>query len=267
MFVVLLAFNIVAIHAFISSLYSTLITPDNRITRFIVIMMAWETILLLSSTILFYRLLITHIRARERNRELLEILLVTFTHKLGNFISSQVINLNIISERYNDKAIDRMLIEHQTLKEDMNQIVRIMESFKTGTLMNEEKIDIRVLIDKVLYSMKEQLKNRNIKIYITKRKCHVLCMPSEMEIVIYLLIDNAIKYSDNTIHIRISNINRRVILVIRNDISSKEIRGTGMGLKIVDKLCKRYRIKLKTKERKENFTVLLTMGAGRMISP
>ena len=269
MFVLIFAFNIVAIHAFVSSIYDSTLIADEKIWRFITIMIVWETVLLLSATIIFYRLLITHIRVREKNREFLEILMLSFTHKLGNFLSSQIINLIILQDRYKDKAVDRLLEEYSIIMEDMDQLIKIIEGFKSGTMKEEERLDIRSMIKEATDSINEYKENKRIIVNITDRKCTVFAIQEELSIIIYLLLDNAIRYSDKLIHIRLSRLNNQIILAVRNDIKEESSKGTGMGLNIVKKLCRRYRIKLKIKESKERFTIVLAVKTGiyqRLIS-
>ena len=262
LFVLLLAFNIVAIHAFVSSIYDYSILPDERIWRFILLMLAWEFVLLLSATLLFYRLLITHIRTREKNREFLEIVMLSFTHKLGNFLASQAVNLGILQEKYGDIAVNRLLSEHKLIKSDMEQLSRIIEGFKSGTLKEEEKVNLKLILDKALEQAEDYLRGKRLLIYITRRRCEIVGIPEELNIAFYLLVDNAVKYSRDTIHVRLSRMKNKILFSIRNDINTEKSKGTGMGLSIVEKLCSRYRIKFRTREGEGYFTATMAIDTG-----
>ena len=214
---------------------------------------------MLSATLLFYRLLVTHIRAREKNREFLEILLLSLTHKLGNFISSQIVNLNILQDKYSKSAVNRLLDEYEMINNDMDQLVRIIEGFKSGSIIEEDKINLKLLVDKLVSNIKT-LEDKDIMVRITSRKCELRGISNEIEIALYLLIDNAIKYSGGHISIRLSNMNNVIVFVIRNDKLEEFSKGTGMGLGIVDKLCNRYRIVFRVKETDDHFTAALMVN-------
>ena len=223
-------------------------------------MVIWETVLLLSATLLFYRLLITHIRDREKSREFLEILLLSFTHKLGNLISSQVVNLNLLREQNSQSALDRLLDTYDTMSKDMEDLARIIEGFKYGAVMEEEKVDIRMLLDNSLTDINRSREKRQIIVKITDRKCEIKCIGKELEIAIRLIIDNAIRYSDSWIKIRLLKVNSSIVLIVVNDKKLNASKGTGMGLKIVEKLCKRYRAKFQVRDREGTFTTAIIVN-------
>ncbi len=234
-----------------------------------IIIVIWESVLILSATLLFYRLLITHIRTREKNREFLEIVMLSFTHKLGNFISSQRVNLSILQERYNDAAVERLAREYRTIHSDVEQLIKIMEGFKHGTLREEERIDLKLVVDNLLSTMKDLLKDREIAVSLTSRRCEMIGIRDELEIALYLLIENAVKYSSKLIQIRLSRMNNTIFFVIRNDQKSGVTKGSGMGLSIVEKLCRRYRIRFKVSDKGNHFSATLAIDTGllnRLIS-
>ena len=232
-------------------------------------MVVWEGVLLLSATLLFYRLLITHIRNREKSREFLEIVLLSFTHKLGNLISSQLVNLSILMKQHNESAVNRLLNTYDTMTKDMEELAKIIEVFKDGTVMEEEKRDLRMLLDNSLADIKDSLNSKKVRIKITDRKCEIKCIAKEFEIAIHLLLDNAVRYSDNWIKVGLFKVNNTIILLVVNDKKDSTSKGTGMGLKIVDKLCKRYRARFQMRDRDQTFTAAITINrnlANRFIS-
>jgi light-regulated signal transduction histidine kinase (bacteriophytochrome) len=232
-------------------------------------MIIWESVLLLSATLIFYRLLITHLREREKHREFLEILVLSLTHKLGNFLSSQAVNLNILHERYEDNASRRLLDEYKIITEDLDQLVRITERFKEGAIKEESNIDVKTVIEKITYQTIEPAQDKRVIISLSDRKCGITAIRDEIEIVAYLLIDNAIRYSDKLIHIKLLKIYDKVLFVVRNDKKETILKGRGMGLNIVEKLCKRYKIELRIKDNDNKFTVILAIPTGilnRLIS-
>ncbi|TYB32618.1 MAG: hypothetical protein FXF49_10635 [Flexistipes sinusarabici] len=66
----------------------------------------------------------------------------------------------------------------------------------------------------------------------------------DMKFILFLLMDNAYKYSENFIYIRAGICKRKKYLFIANDFGNPVESGLGVGLSVAEQLCRKNRIKL-----------------------
>jgi hypothetical protein len=76
---------------------------------------------------------------------------------------------------------------------------------------------------------------------------------SDIEAIIQIILENAFKYSENKVYIKIYKSN----LIIKNDIKNEIESGSGLGLLIVEELSKLNNLKVIKRVKGKYFTVCL----------
>jgi signal transduction histidine kinase len=212
----------------------------------------WEMVLILSLSFLFYKLLWVHLKEREENRAFLEILLLSLSHKLGNFLASQRLNIEILKQTPSPTALARLENTYSFVEMEFKHTLNIIKNFKTGS-QKKEKIDLKPIIKANLAQFKEPLKDKQLRLDLTDTS--VKGERVNVEMIFYLLIENAIKYAQRDIFIQLKKEDNFILCLIKNDINPKVPKGSGIGLSLVHQLAQKYGIKLSHKE-EDNFYIL-----------
>ena len=181
-------------------------------------------------------------------KDYLEIVLLVISHKLGNFLSIQKINLEIIKEKCNLNAVNRLNYAFDFIERDFKLTLNILKNIENIDFQGD-KVNVKDLIEDILrnFDLKYvKLKLKNISIKTNK---------NDLENLLYILIENSIKYSKNKIYIRMCLNERKLLIAIKNDIGHV-ITGRGLGLELAKFLAKKNNWKLYTKSKKEFLAIL-----------
>ncbi|MCX7761083.1 MAG: hypothetical protein N2Z81_07840 [Hydrogenothermaceae bacterium] len=215
----------------------------NQLAKLIIM---WEGILIISTMLLFYLVIEKYIRKEREYKEFLELMILTVSHKFGNFLATLKINLDIIKSSCNLKAIENSENYTNELSKDLQLLIKLL---KSSSSEEPEDIDIKELI---LDTMKNfGTGNRKVIVEITDFR--VTARKDIIENILFILIDNCFKYSKSFIHIRTF---KGKVIVLRNDVRKRE-GGSGIGLTIAEKFCQLNGWTLKKIVRKDYFTVFL----------
>lgn len=95
-----------------------------KIKTFGLNLLVWEAVLTVTLLFVMYITIIRHIQEKEENRKLLEIFLLTITHKLGNFLSSQKLNIELIKSKCNIKPVERLEKLTSLLRQTLKAVFR-----------------------------------------------------------------------------------------------------------------------------------------------
>lgn len=223
-----------------------------EIKEFAFLLFLWEVVLVLALTFLFYKLLWVHLKEREENRNFLEMLLLAVSHKLGNFLAAQRLNLEILKEKYSLKAVKRLEIGYSTALKDFRHILRIIKNFKTH-LRKKEKINLKTLIEDILVAFKEELQKKSLKLHLVPTE--IYAVKAEIETIFYILIENAVKYAQTVVFINLTPQNKTISFMIKNDINPMVPKGSGLGLNLAQRLARENKIRLSCKENQGYFIV------------
>ncbi|MCD6319592.1 MAG: HAMP domain-containing histidine kinase [Candidatus Desulfofervidaceae bacterium] len=222
------------------------------IKEFAFLLFLWEVVLVLALTFLFYKLLWIHLKEREENRDFLELLLLAISHKLGNFLAAQQLNLEILKEKHSLEAVKRLERGYSTIEKDFRYILQVIKNFK-GYLRKKEKINLKALIEDILTVFKEESQEKSLQLSLVPAE--IYAAKTEIETVFYLLIENAFKYARKAIFINLFIRNKTIFFVVRNDVDPKVPKGSGVGLSLVQKLAIKNKIKLTFKRENGYFIV------------
>ncbi|MEO5356745.1 MAG: hypothetical protein H7844_05535 [Nitrospirae bacterium YQR-1] len=213
---------------------------ENKIKDFAIIVLGIESSLFLSLILIMYLIISKFVRDIEGSGKFLNLLLMSFNHKIGNFISILKLNIEILKENpCEKKAVQRLFTTTEKIEIDLKRSFKMLrEKGKTA----KEKINIRDCIFEAIeffgLSDIKSVFHMNVKPFI------IYANPNDVGDVLYNLIDNALKYSDGCINIRTSSDNRYVYVFIRNELAVNSLRGSGLGLEITNNILKRCNGKL-----------------------
>ncbi len=223
-----------------------------KITRFALSLLLWEAGLVVMILSLFYLTLIRNLRNEREVSDLMNVLLLSLTHKLGNFIASQKVNLELIEDSPPKERLRRSLVD---LERSYHRTFTLLETLQRERNVREEKVDLKSIVEEAVSHHTEQ--GRDLRFSSVKSVPPIRTNPVYVELLISLLLENAVKYSRRTVHVKLCRSRKgRPVLFIRNDIGSRS-GGTGVGLQIVrfiaDKIGAELRIRIR-----DRFTVVTT---------
>jgi signal transduction histidine kinase len=216
----------------------------------------WETALVLSLTFLFYKILWVHLKEREENRIFLEMILLTLSHKLGNFLATQRLNIEILKETTSPAALNRLEKSYMFIEKEFKHTLNIIKNFKAGS-REREKINLKSLVESTLVEFEDVLKDKELKsdladVIITGCK-------TDIEMIFYLVIENAVKYAKRQIFIQLKKGDNFVSYLIKNDIDPQIPKGSGIGLALVRQLTQKHKIEFTPREENRYFIVKFSL--------
>jgi len=219
---------------------------EDKFQEYVKNVLLWEFLLVLSLMLILYKV-IERITKQERDyKELLELILLTLSHKFGNFLAVHRGNIEILKLRNDERALQRLEKSCTFMQEDLNKVIETINRFKEASF-EKEKINLKELIEKFL-SLIETEK----RILITAKDINVYANRQNLENIVFPLLENALRYSKERIHIKVC----KNYLAIRNDIYETE-RGSGIGLKIAQALAKKEGFKIKYRAKEDSFILIL----------
>ncbi len=219
---------------------------EKKILEYTKQVILWEFLLVLATMLIVYKIIDRMTKQQKEYRDFLELIILTISHKFGNFLASQKGNIEILKINYDPKALHRMEKNYEIMREDFNTIVNCIENFKRFSTYRE-KIRLREIINKSLNLLTDkknfQIRGKDLEVYANRQA---------FDNILFNILENAVKYSEGTISIRIT----KRYLAIRNKILLTS-KGSGIGLKISETLAKKQGFQLLYRTKGEYFLCLL----------
>jgi signal transduction histidine kinase len=209
----------------------------------------WETFLVFGSIISIYYLTSIYLKKEERYKQFLQLMILSISHKLGNKISSLNINLELIKSSCNNQAVNRLEKSLISLNEDLKTLLNTFKKLQFERKEEEERFRVDELVLKLL----EEFKPFEKKVFLKLKPLKSFKNRSDIEAIIQIILENAFKYSENKVYIKIYKSN----LIIKNDIKNEIESGSGLGLLIVEELSKLNNLKVIKRVKGKYFTVCL----------
>lgn len=226
-----------------------------RLNSFGIIVFGLESALFLSLVLFTYVSVARFVRDIEGKERFLDLLLLSFNHKIGNFLSTLKLNVEILKTSPADNdCIDRI---EQTCTRIEADVKRTLKMSATDYVNISEVVNVAEVIDKMVYCFAPELSARHLTLDL--HSVSTLMAYNDLEDILYNLIDNAIRYSVTTISIRLRVVNRHVCLYIRNDIAPSAYKGTGLGKEITLRILHRYRADMRTRQRQDSYFVCVRL--------
>jgi hypothetical protein len=236
-----------------SFFYLNIDSINETVMKLSIILFGIESILFICLLILTFQFTNKFISEIETNERFLNLLLLSFNHKICNFLTSQRINIDIVKQSGSINAINRLETAYSKIEQDLKRTLQLV---KTHPLKIKEKIILEDIIDKTIKYFENDLKDRQV--FVSKPRLlqnhTVIADENDMLDILYNLMDNAVRYSINYINIKLTYKTKGVVLYISNDIAPESLSGSGLGLEIIKTILKRYNGRLNVR-RKNSFIV------------
>lgn len=219
-----------------------------------------QIITTLSFTLLFYYLFRLFIGKEREKAEFIKLLHLITSHRMGNYLSSIKVNLELLRETHSPKALERMLSITEFLELNHRKNLRILNDLVQAEELQKEaeQVKLKNLIEKTCNSLKNLNPDRNIRIY-----GHDIAMsanPTLLSSLLELLLENAFKYSRSQIRVKLCRAETKPLLIIRNDLEGGVARGSGIGLQVAGYLSKLLGAQLKTRVKRNHYITLLVLS-------
>ncbi len=225
-----------------------------KLLRIFCLSLGAEILILAFSLILVHKLINMYSSQKEEFLKITELILLALSHKLGNALSSFKINLEILkSESKDNHIIERMLNQYKTLEEHFRILTAFLEmTIRSRFFTKKARINLKILIEDIVWELLNEDENKNVKVYgsgLFKLNAN----KSAINLALYLILENAFKYSKDYIRIKICN---KSITVV-NDVKPKK-GGMGVGIAIAEKILDLYNLRLKYKHKGNTFITVIS---------
>jgi len=219
---------------------------DERFKKYTKTVLLWESLLVVVLMYLFYKVLIAISKKEIEYEEFLKLLIFIMSHKIGNFLSVMETNLEILKIKPENRVIERIQNSCNILNEEITktiQTVKKLPSYKS----KKQSVNLKDIVLEILkqFEPKHILKLSLQDIFVNLDRVAI-------ETILFLIFDNAFKYSKNKIHIKLCHKG----IAVRNDFAELG-KGSGVGLQIVEYLAKKSGYTLKYRAKGEHFLLTL----------
>lgn len=212
------------------------------------VILIWEGILVIGTSLLLYLIIDRFLKKEQRYKTFLQLIILSISHKFGNNLSSIITNLEILKQKESSPSLDRIEKAISLLSEDIKTLTEIFKNLPIES-RKEEYINIQKKFIEILNKFNPE----NKKIFLYLKPLRKYLNKTDLDIIIYNLLENSFKYSNKYIHIKML----KKCLIIKNDINQETKGGSGIGLLIVENLCNLNNIKFKKRVSKRSFIVIL----------
>ncbi|ODA45003.1 sensor histidine kinase [Thermodesulfovibrio sp. N1] len=219
---------------------------DDRFKKYAKTVLLWESLLVLLLMYLFYRVLVAISKKEIEYEEFLKLLIFVMSHKIGNFLSVMKTNLEILRIKPENRIIERLHTSCNILNEEITKTIETVKKLPAFR-KDIKEINLKEILTKIISKFETRK-----KIILSLKDSLTKANEETIEIILFLIIDNAFKYSNSKIHIKIF----KKFLAVRNDIAESD-KGSGVGLQIVDYLAKKSGYTIKYRAKGEHFLLTL----------
>ncbi len=221
----------------------------NKLLKFLYTLLLWEFALSLTVILIVHFLLKKMLKYKHESEEFLRFVVLSLSHKLGNFIAAQKVNIEMIGSDVD--AIERLKAVVDEFECDLNLLKSVIK-FEENLKPEETNIC------KELEELKNVYEDKSVAILVECDNIRVKLNSADFKIVVDELFRNAYKYSMNFVKVKVW-VDKKVVMSIENDI--KDIStGSGLGLKIVEYVAKRNRWFVDYKVEGNIFKVVVIFG-------
>jgi len=208
---------------------------NERLKNLAATIFIWEALILIV-LVLIVAMVVNRYTKKEREiRDFLKLTLLVLTHKLGNFLAVQRLNVDILESRCgSSKAIERLKRGYNLLEGDFQLLLDEVKGI--GRERRSESVDISEVVRRTVKAF--PFSNRDVKLKLESAK--LMADRKDMENLIYIIVENAFKYSSSSVKVRTGRVGRTSYIAICNDLKGKVEGGRGIGLELAEVIAKRY---------------------------
>ncbi len=226
---------------------------NKKLKSFALTLFIWEGAIVLALFLIFHKTVMKFIKQEEEIKKFLELMLLTITHKLGNFLSIYRVNIEILKEKCPSKALDRLDNAYSIMEKDFYFVTNSLKKLSIQE-KHIKQINIKNKILEVLSFFGQALKNK--KVFLSLKDTYVKADEQDIENILFSVFENIAKYSYKKVHIRICDDKNHTFIFIKNDFKSIS-KGTGIGLKLSEFIISQYKGELKIRVKKDFLTILI----------
>ncbi len=220
--------------------------------RFMTTLLFWEMSLSVILLLMVYFIIKRFLKKEQAHRKFLNFILGIISHKFGNFLSIQKLNLELI-ETDNEKPLQRLKEAYSFMEQDFSNILSTIRNTEED---KPKKYNIKQTINQCMDILLQNKEEKNIKLTLTD--INIISKNSDFYNIIHELIENAVKYSKTFIHIKTAKKGKYAYIVISNDINKIQ-SGSGFGLELVRYLSLKNNWQFTTKLTQNTFTASLSL--------
>lgn len=216
-----------------------------------------------SVSFVFYQLLTVFGKYQQESKDLFQLFLEIISHKFGNFLAGQKVNLALAKKSNTQPEISKVLsrLERSVnfMQEELITLLKRIENVKSDKYYNfERQLSLDKLVQRQISVFHLRYPNKKLPSLKLVTGINELGN-SQYEIIVELLIENCLKYSKDKVYIRSGLFKGSKYLFLCNDITKNKDRykGLNIGLSIVHFLVEKQNLKIKIKEEKGFFKVFL----------
>jgi len=228
---------------------------DRRIRDFAINLFLWELVSILSITYLFYNLLSIYEQHKHETQTFLKIILQAVSHKFGNFLAGQKINLALFKEFREEQDLEKIELSLGVMESDLSQVLKLIENFQT-VHWESDIVDISSLAGELLDEYSCIFGRRRVKFRASKARIRFSCL--KLRVILSILFENAFRYSASNVRCRVGTFGRKVYIFISNDLVPAPPRSTGLGLHILKDLIRKNGPELKVRKGVDCYCVMLS---------
>ena len=224
---------------------------EEEISSYAVSLFIWETPILILTVLIVYKTVNVFLRREKEIKEMVKLFFMLFAHKLGNFLSLNKLNLEILLQKYgSEKSLLRLKRSYDILEEDFRRSLEYIRTLEAD--QEEELIRVDETIERLILKYHSIFPNKRIELNLTPVKVKV--KKGEAESFFQLLIENAFKYASTFVSAAMEKDGGSYKITLVNDIAQVP-SGTGIGLKLVSFLADKLGWKVKVFPGRDKFTV------------
>ncbi len=204
-----------------------------KLIEFSLALFLWELLLAILIIFIVYVSLKRIFKRQKYTDQFLKFILVAISHKLGNFLSAQKVNLELAN--IDEESKKRLSFALNEMEKDFRVVSSTIRSI-TSDNGRLSFVNVIEELRKVLDGFSFKNKKLDLQLYLDGYLAYV--NPTDLRIVLSELATNAFKYSFSNISVIAEKYKKGVKIVFINDVKSIS-KGSGVGLSVIEFLCKK----------------------------
>ncbi len=227
-----------------------------EINRFMKGLLLLEFVLVFLLVLMFQLVMELYLRRLKEQEEWLRALMLSVTHRLGNFLATQKVSLALLKNKLpNDQSLKRMEKSLSKAQMDFNIFFNLIKEEKKP---QKKYLAIDEQLMELLDYFQEELSGK--KLTLRLKKAYVSMDEMDLRDILYNLLSNAVKHSASRVFIKVCSSKGLTMLVVKNDVGGNTQVGMGMGLRLLQEVLKRYGAKLRVRIKKDYVVFVVFRG-------
>lgn len=201
-----------------------LYNPDKKVSRSLVgaLSVSALIILLLIASFAYFIYTVLH---QRRLSEMKTSFINNMTHEFMTPVTNISLAVESLEKEHDKKLLEVIKAENGHIKDNINKVLQVATLEKDSFLLDLQEIDIHQVLKRVMSSFAVQLREHDANVVFDLKANNTIVYADETHIINMFgnIIDNALKYSDKGVALRLSTINEKGMLLV-------EIADDGIGM-------------------------------------